>query len=107
MRPDAVPFGLLRHSSRLLGVFLKPLRVLFELLGSLLGASWEPLGASWSFLGRSWAVLGRNWVALRRLLGHRVFSPFFGAILGAKMMPKGRHLGSQNGAKIDKKEVQI
>ena len=46
LRPDAVPFGLLRHSSTLLGVFLKPLGVLFELLGSLLGASWEPLGAS-------------------------------------------------------------
>ena len=42
LRPDAVPFGLLRHSSRLFGVFLKPLRVLFELLGSLLGASCLP-----------------------------------------------------------------
>ena len=104
MRPDAVPFGLLRHSSRLLGVFLKPLRVLFELLGSLLGASWEPLAASWCLLGRSWAVLGRNCVVLGRLLGHLIFFLFFGAILGAKRVPKGRHFGSQNGAKIDQKK---
>ena len=61
MRPDAVPFGLLRHSSRLLGVFLKPLRVLFELLGSLLGASWEPLGASWGDLGSSWGEIVWSW----------------------------------------------
>ena len=65
MRPDAVPFGLLRHSSRLFGVFLKPLRVLFELLGSL-------LGASWSLLERSWAVLERNCVVLGRLFGHLI-----------------------------------
>ena len=97
MRPDAVPFGLLRHSSRLLGVFLKPLRVLFELLGSL-------LGASWSLLERSWAVLERNCVVLGRLFGHLIFSLFFGAILDAKRVPKGRHLGSQNGAKIYQKK---
>ena len=92
--PDAVPFGLVRHSSRLSGVFLKPLRVLFELLGSL-------LGASWSLLGRSWAVLGRNCVVLGRLLGHFILLLFFGAILGAKRVPKGSHFGSQNGTKID------
>ena len=61
LRPDAVPFGLLRHSSRLLEVFLKPLRVLFELLGSLLGGSWEPLGASWGDLGPSWGEIVWSW----------------------------------------------
>ena len=58
LKLDAVPVGLLRHSSRLLGVFLKPLRVLFGLLGSLLGASWGLLGRSWAVLGRNWMVLG-------------------------------------------------
>ena len=85
-------------------MFLKPLRMLFEFLGSLLGASWEPLRASWSFLGRSWAVLGRNYVVLGRLLGHLIFLLFFGAVLGAKRVPKGTHFGSQNGAKIDQKK---
>ena len=40
---------------------LKPLRVLFELLGSLWGASWEPLGASWGDLGPSWGDIGWSW----------------------------------------------
>ena len=78
-------------------MFLKPLRVLFGLLGTL-------LGASWSLLGRSWAVLGRNWVVLGRLLGHFDLSSFFGTILGAKRVPKGRHFGSQNRPKIDQKK---
>ena len=77
-------------------MFLKPLRVLFGLLGAL-------LGLSWGLLGRSWAVLGRNWVVLGRLLGHLDLLLFFGTILGAKRVPKGRHFGSQGGAKIDKK----
>ena len=59
---------------------------------------------SWSLLGRSWAVLGRNCVVLGRLLGHLIFFLFFGAILGAKRVPKGRHFGSQNGAKINRKK---
>ena len=78
-------------------MFLRPLGVLFGLLGAL-------LGASWSLLGRSWAVLGRNWVVLGRLLGHFDLLLFFGTILGAKRVPKGRHFGSQNGAKIDQKK---
>ena len=77
-------------------MFLKPLRVLFGLLGAL-------LGASWSLLGRSWAVLGRNWNGFGRLLEHFIFQLFFGVILGAKRVPKGRHFGRQNGAKIDPK----
>ena len=96
LRPDAVPFGFLRRFSRLFLMFLRPLGVLFGLLGAL-------LEASWSLLGRSWAVLGRNWVVLGRLLGHFDFWWFFGAILGAKRVPKGRHFGSPNGAKIDQK----
>ena len=79
-----------------LGAILGPLGVLFGLLGSL-------SGASWSLLGRSWAVLGRNWVVLERLLGHFDFRLFFRTILGAKRVPKGRHFGSQNGAKIYQK----
>ena len=72
LRPDAVPFGLLRHSSRLLGVFLKPLRMLFELLGSLLGASWSLLGRSWAVLGRSWGDLGGSWGDLGRPRGIKI-----------------------------------
>ena len=78
-------------------MFLKPLRVLFGLLGAL-------LGLSWSLSRRSCAVLGRAWVVLGRLLGHFDLLLFFGAILGAKRVPKGRHFGSQNGAKIDQKK---
>ena len=76
MKPDAVPFGLLRHSSRLLGLFLKPLRVLFELLGSLLGGSWEPLGASWGALGGLLepleAIWGRFWRPSRGQVGSKI-----------------------------------
>ena len=96
MRRDAVPFGLLRHSSRLVGVFLKPLRVLFELLGSLLGGSWEPLGASWGDLGPSWGEIG---VVLGHFWSTLIFINFLesfweqkgcrkGGILGGKMEPK-------------------
>ena len=88
------PFGAILGR---LGAKLKPLRMLSRFLGAL-------LGASWSLLGRSWAVLGRNWVVLGRLLGHFDFLLFFGTILGAKRVPKGRHFGSQNGAKIDQKK---
>ena len=77
-------------------MFLRPLGVLFGLLGTL-------LGASWSLLGRSWAVLGRNWGDFGQLLGHFDFYHFFGVILGAKRVPKGRRFGRQNGAKIDPK----
>ena len=55
-------------------MFLKPLRVLFELLGSLLGASWEPLGASWGDLGPSW---GENGVVLDDFGGTSIFDDFF------------------------------
>ena len=74
----------------LLGVSCEP-------LGSLLGASWillEPLGAILSSLGAKLDGLGATFGALR----------FFGGILGAKRVPKGRHFGSQNRVKIDQKK---
>ena len=43
-------------------------------------------------------------MVLGRLLGHLIFLLFFGAVLGAKRVPKGTHFGSQNGAKIDQKK---
>ena len=91
-----VPFWLLRYSSRLFLMFLKPLGVLFRLLGSL-------LGASWSLWERSWAVLGRNWGGLGATFGALRFLMIFKSILEAKRVPKGRHFGSQNGAKNDPK----
>ena len=84
LRPDAVPFGLLRHSSRLLGVFLKPLRVLFELLGSLLGASWsllELLGAILGRLGAKLCGLGSTFGALDFFI---IFWTDFGSKKGAQ-----------------------
>ena len=96
LRPDAVPFLFLRRSLRLFLMLLKPLRVLFGLLGTL-------LGASLSLLGRSLAVLGRNWSGFGSLSGHFDFYQFFGWIFGAKRVPNGRHFGRQNGAKIDPK----
>ena len=39
--------------------------MLFGLLGSLLGASWEPLGASWGDLGAKLSGLGVTFGALR------------------------------------------
>ena len=51
------------------------------------------LGPSWPILGPSWGDLGLSW-------GHL---EFFGLILVAKRVPKGRHFGSQNGIKIDPK----
>ena len=57
----------------------------------------EPLGA---ILGR----LGEKLCGLGATFGALVLFLFFGAILGAKRVPKGRHFGSQNGAKIDLKQ---
>ena len=65
-------------------------------------------------LGRSWAVWGSLWESLGALLGwswgdfsniwslDRFFS-IFGSVWGAKRVPKGTPLGSQNGQKIDPK----
>ena len=79
----------------------------FDTLFDVFEASWGAFWASWgslgSLLGRSWAILGRNWGGFGPLLGHFDFYYFFGVILGAKKVPKGRHFGRQNGAKIDPK----
>ena len=53
-----------RSPGRHLGAFWSPgraLRDLWEALGRLLGASWEPLGASWRLLGASCRLLGASW----------------------------------------------
>ena len=53
-------------------------------------------------LGGSWAVLGRS---LGDLFEQSDLGSIFGSILITKRVPKGRHLGSQNGAKIDPKTI--
>ena len=45
----------------------------------------EPLGPSWDEIG----------VVLGLLLGHLYVLLFFGAALGARRVPKGKHFGSQ------------
>ena len=61
-------------------------------LGSLL----EPLGPILGRLGAKLGGLGATFGALQSII-------IFGAILGAKRVPKGRHFGSQNGTKINQK----
>ena len=80
MRPDAVPFGFLRRAVRLFLMFLKPLRVLFGLLGTLLGASWS-LGAILGRLGAKLGGLGATFGALRFLI---IFWSDFGSKKGAQ-----------------------
>ena len=72
------------------------------------GASWERLGRSWGNLGASGGVREASWEALGRSCGDlgATFCAFrfrihFLIDFDAKRVPKGRHLGSQNGAKID------
>ena len=104
LRPDAVPFGLVRHYSKLLGVFLKPLRVLFELLGSLLGASWSLLELLGAILGRLWAKLcglGATFGALDFII---IFWSGFGSKKGAQREAFWEPKRSKNRSK---KEVQI
>ena len=90
--PQIVPRALLAALGRswaALGPFLAALGSLLVRLGLIL----EPLGA---ILGR----LGAKLDSLGTTFGHFDLLLFFGAILGAKRVPKGRHFGSQNGAKI-------
>ena len=42
---------------------------IWEGIGRLLGASWEPLGRFWRPPGRSWGPPGRSWGPLGRFLG--------------------------------------
>ena len=72
----------------------------FEAPEGAFWASWDSLGSLLEPLGPPWGEVG---VVLGRLLGHFDFLLFFGTNLEAKRAPKGRHFGSQNGAKIDPK----
>ena len=98
MRPDAAPFGFpTRFWESLFGVFEASWGAFWASRGSL-GSLLEPLGAILGRLGAKLCGLGATFGALD------LFIFFFGAILGAKRVPKGRHFGSQNGAKIDQKK---
>ena len=57
LRPDAVPFEFLRRSLRLFLMCLTPLRMLLELLGTFLEASWGDLGAKLGCLGATFGAL--------------------------------------------------
>ena len=57
----------------------------------------EPLGAILGRLGAKLGGLGATFGSLRCLM---IFQNDF----GSKRVPKGRHVGSQNGAKIDQKK---
>ena len=85
-------------------MFLRPLGVLF----GLLGLSWEPLGACWGDLGPSWGEIGWSWGDFWVTSIFDYFLERFweqkgcpkGGILGAKMDPKlipkrGRNLRAQ------------
>ena len=64
---------------------LKPLRVLFGLLGTLLGASWGDLGPSWGEIGWSW---GDFW-------GTSTLDYFLERFWERKGCPEGGMLGAQ------------
>ena len=71
--------------------------------GGVWEASWEVLGLSGGVRGASWEGLGRSWGDLGATFGAVRFRIDFLIDFDAKRVPKGRHLGSQNGAKIDPK----
>jgi hypothetical protein len=74
--------------------------------GGVREASWGVLGHSGRLRGASWEGLGRSWGDLGATLEAVRFRIVFLSILSAKRVPKGRHFGSQNGAKIDPKIIQ-
>ena len=90
-----------------LGRLLGPLESFLGASWGILAASWRPLGVSWRPLEASWGDLGSSWGEIGVVLGDfwstLFFYKFFGMILEAKRVPKGRHFGRQNGAKINKK----
>ena len=67
-----------------------------DVLGGL-GVSWGGLGRCWGGLQCSWGGLGRSCGGLEESWGA------LGEILRRSRVPKGRHLGNQNGTKIDPK----
>ena len=74
--------------------------------GGVREASWGVLGLSGGVRGASWEGLGRSWGDLGATFGAVRFRIDFLIDFDAKRVPKGRHLGSQNGAKIDPKTIQ-
>ena len=74
-------------------MFLKPLRVLFGILGTLLGASWGDLGPSWGEIRWSW---GDFWST-------SIFDYFLERFWEQKGCPKGGILGAQMEQKLIKK----
>ena len=74
--------------------------------GEVQEASWGVLrlsGASGGSLGR---VLGALGAILERPFEQFNFGSIFLSILVAKRVPKGRHLGTQNGAQDDQKSIK-
>ena len=80
-------------------MFLKPLRVLFVLLGSVLGVSWEPLGGLLEPLGASWGDLGPSWGEIVWSWGDfwdtSIFDVFLERFWEQKGCPKGGIWGAQ------------
>ena len=63
----------------------------------MLGLSWEPVGVSLGDLEPSWVELE---VVVGCFWGISIFHAF-GKQFSNKKTPRGRHFGSQSGAKID------
>ena len=85
-------------------MFLKPLRVLFGLLGSLLGAHWSLLGPLGTILGRLGAKLGGLGATFGALGFLIIFLSDFGSKKGAQREAFWEPKRSKNRSK---KEVQI
>ena len=91
--------------------FLLISKAFLEALFDVLDASWVTFWASWGSLGSLLeplgAILGRLGTKLCGLgatFGALDFCMIFWSDFGAKRVPKGKHFGSQNGAKINKKK---
>ena len=95
-------------------MFLKPLRVLFGLLGTLLGASWSllgrlgaKLGGLGATLGHSWGDLGPSWDEIwwswNDFWGTSIFDYFLERFWEQKGCPKGGILGAKTEQKSIKK----
>ena len=88
-------------------MFLKPLRVLFGLLGGLLGVSWVALGSLLESLGASWGDLGPSWGEIVWSWGDfwdaSIFHHFLERFWEQKGCPNGGILGAQTEQKSIKK----
>ena len=101
LRHDAAPFGFPTRFWRVFLLFLRPLGVLFGLLGDSLGSLLEPLGAILGRLGAKLGGLGATFGALRFLI---IFWSDFGSKKGAQREAFWEPKRSKNRSK---KEVQI